>query len=53
MSGMPESPQLEHEIALKVNGQMLTARVSARTHLADVLRQEWGLNGTRLGCEMW
>jgi carbon-monoxide dehydrogenase small subunit len=52
MSGRPESPQHEHEIALKVNGQILTARVSARTHLADVLRQQWGLNGTRLGCEM-
>ncbi len=52
MSGMPESPQLEHEIALKVNGHTLTARVSSRSHLADVLRQEWGLNGTRLGCEM-
>jgi len=52
MAGMSESPQNEHEIVLKVNGQTLTARVSARTHLADVLRQEWGLNGTRLGCEM-
>jgi aerobic carbon-monoxide dehydrogenase small subunit len=52
MSGMPESPQHELDIALRVNGQTLTARVSARTHLADVLRQNWGLNGTRLGCEM-
>jgi aerobic-type carbon monoxide dehydrogenase small subunit (CoxS/CutS family) len=52
MHGMPESPQDALDIAICVNGQTRTARVSARTHLADVLRQQWGLNGTRLGCEM-
>ncbi len=52
MSGMPESPQDAFDIAVRVNGQTRTARIEARTHLADVLRQHWGLNGTRLGCEM-
>lgn len=38
-------------IGLTVNGRAMTARVEPRTHLADVVREEFGLTGTHLGCE--
>jgi aerobic carbon-monoxide dehydrogenase small subunit len=38
-------------ITLTVNGERVTRRVTARQHLADFLREELGLTGTRLGCE--
>jgi carbon-monoxide dehydrogenase small subunit len=41
----------EHLIAVEVNGAVRTARVEARRTLADVLRDEWHLTGTHLGCE--
>ena len=41
----------EHRIEIEVNGRRRTARVEARRTLADVLRDEWRLTGTHLGCE--
>jgi carbon-monoxide dehydrogenase small subunit len=41
----------EHLIEVEVNGQQRTARVEARHTLADVLRDQWHLTGTHLGCE--
>jgi aerobic carbon-monoxide dehydrogenase small subunit len=38
-------------IALTVNGERVEARVEARTHLADFLRDALGLTGTHIGCE--
>ena len=40
-----------HEIDLVVNGQARRGVASARTSLADFLRDELGLTGTHLGCE--
>ncbi|QRP50371.1 (2Fe-2S)-binding protein [Amycolatopsis sp. FDAARGOS 1241] len=40
-----------HEIDLVVNGESRRGVVSARTSLADFLRDELGLTGTHLGCE--
>jgi aerobic carbon-monoxide dehydrogenase small subunit len=34
-----------------VNGTPVTRQVEPRTHLADFLRGELGLNGTHVGCE--
>jgi carbon-monoxide dehydrogenase small subunit len=39
------------EIETMINGRPLNARVKARQHLADYLRQELELTGTHLGCE--
>lgn len=40
-----------HEVRAVVNGQAHEAWVEDRTTLGDLLREEWGLTGTRLGCE--
>ncbi|MFI5611588.1 (2Fe-2S)-binding protein [Amycolatopsis sp. NPDC051903] len=40
-----------HEIDLVVNGESRRGVASARTSLADFLRDELGLTGTHLGCE--
>jgi len=40
-----------HDIAVIVNGTERRARVIPRMLLADVIRDEWGLTGTHLGCE--
>ena len=39
------------DIEALVNGRRIKARVKARQHLADFLRQELDLTGTHLGCE--
>jgi carbon-monoxide dehydrogenase small subunit len=39
------------DIETLVNGRTIKARVKARQHLADFLRQELELTGTHLGCE--
>jgi len=39
------------DIEAVVNGRTIKARVKARQHLADFLRQELELTGTHLGCE--
>lgn len=38
-------------ITLTVNGRKRQASVEPRTSLADVLREEWRLTATHLGCE--
>jgi aerobic-type carbon monoxide dehydrogenase small subunit (CoxS/CutS family) len=38
-------------ITLRVNGTSRIADVETRIHLADFLRQSFGLTGTHLGCE--
>ena len=39
------------DIETTINGKPMRARVKARQHLADFLRQELELTGTHLGCE--
>jgi carbon-monoxide dehydrogenase small subunit len=41
----------KHAISLTVNGEHSEVRVEARRTLADVIREELGLTGTKLGCE--
>jgi carbon-monoxide dehydrogenase small subunit len=43
--------QYELEIDTVINGKPVRKRVKARQHLADFLREELQLTGTRLGCE--
>jgi carbon-monoxide dehydrogenase small subunit len=38
-------------ITLSVNGRSHTATVEPRKSLADVIREDYGLTGTHLGCE--
>ena len=38
-------------VTLTVNGEIVSAEVTPRTHLADFLREERLLTGTHLGCE--
>jgi aerobic carbon-monoxide dehydrogenase small subunit len=41
----------KYSVAFTVNGHDVTLDVSARTSLADALRNELGLTGTHIGCE--
>jgi aerobic-type carbon monoxide dehydrogenase small subunit (CoxS/CutS family) len=41
----------KHEITLILNGEQRRCVTSARTSLADMLREDLGLTGTHLGCE--
>ena len=41
----------KHAVELTVNGEAAEVLVEARRTLADVLREELGLTGTKLGCE--
>jgi aerobic carbon-monoxide dehydrogenase small subunit len=41
----------KYSVAFTVNGQDVTLDVSARTSLAEALRDELGLTGTHIGCE--
>lgn len=38
-------------IGIDVNGEPVSAQVSARMHLADFMREQLGLTGTHIGCE--
>ena len=40
-----------HDVGIEVNGQFRQCDISARTSLADFLRDQLGLTGTHLGCE--
>ena len=40
-----------HRVSLSVNGRRVELDVEARNTLADVLREQCGLTGTKLGCE--
>lgn len=48
---MHRAPSEHVAIAVEVNGARRSADVPARTTLADLLRDELGLTGTKLGCE--
>ena len=49
---MPRLTQDEtHPVRFTLNGRSVSARVSPRTLLTDVLRQEIGATGTHVGCE--
>jgi carbon-monoxide dehydrogenase small subunit len=41
----------EHKVSMTVNGRERSATVEARKTLADVLREDFSLTGTHLGCE--
>ncbi len=41
----------EKEIALRLNGEKITAHVPVRMHAADFLRHRLGMTGTHVGCE--
>ena len=43
--------ETERAIALTLNGEAVSCRVAARTHLGDLLRLQYGLTGVHLGCE--
>jgi carbon-monoxide dehydrogenase small subunit len=43
--------QEQFDITVTVNGEHVTRRVEARTHLTDFLREDLGLTGSHLGCE--
>jgi aerobic-type carbon monoxide dehydrogenase small subunit (CoxS/CutS family) len=47
----PPAEPARHDIALIVNGAERRARVIPRMLLADVLREDFALTGTHLGCE--
>lgn len=51
MPSSPAAPNGPIEITLTVNGESVTGRAEARTHLVDFLRREFGLTGSHLGCE--
>ncbi len=40
-----------HDIAFTLNGEAVAARVPARLHLGDFIRNEQGRTGTHIGCE--
>ena len=46
----PADPRALHEVSFVLNGETLRASVDARTTLADFLREERGLTGTKIGC---
>ena len=43
-------PESHVSLTLEVNGKRMEATVEVRTMLADLLREEFGLLGTRVGC---
>jgi carbon-monoxide dehydrogenase small subunit len=45
------APEPLVELTTTVNGEVVTATVPARLHVADFLRQRLGLTGTHVGCE--
>ena len=40
------------EIKIKVNGEEKTASVPPETTLLSVLREQWGMTGSKLGCDV-
>jgi len=48
---MSDAIDERHAIALVLNGEAITARVDARTHLGDFIRHALGVTGTHIGCE--
>src|SRR6185312_4910084 len=50
-SGLQRMSFDKYSVAFTVNGHDITLDVSARTSLAEALRNELGLTGTHIGCE--
>ena len=48
---MSETAGELHEIVFILNGETVSAEVSARTHLGDFIRVAMGKTGTHIGCE--
>lgn len=48
---MSETAGELHEIAFTLNGETVSAQVSARMHLGDFIRGVVGKTGTHIGCE--
>ena len=46
----PGDPPAYHRVIMKVNGAPQAARVTCRTTLAETLREELKLTGTKIGC---
>jgi xanthine dehydrogenase YagT iron-sulfur-binding subunit len=46
----PVGPVAEKQIALKINGHVYKVVAKARATLADVIRYQIGLTGTKIGC---
>ncbi len=44
------SPEYKKEISLTVNGKNVKAQIDCRVTLAEFLREELGLTGTKVGC---
>jgi carbon-monoxide dehydrogenase small subunit len=42
---------MSRQVAIQINGRLVTAEVEARLLLADFIRDQGGLTGTHLGCE--
>lgn len=49
---MPEQTTTRHTTRLTINGSERVVDVEARTTLLDTLRDELGLTGAKLGCDM-
>lgn len=43
-------PEYKKEISLTVNGKNVKAQIDCRVTLAEFLREELGLTGTKVGC---
>ncbi len=48
---MPDAVEELHDVAFTLNGQGVSAQVSARMHLGDFIRTVMGRTGTHIGCE--
>jgi len=48
---MPEATDELHGITFTLNGESVSAQVSARMHLGDFIRTVTGKTGTHIGCE--
>lgn len=47
------TPQQQlHELTVTVNGKAVTSRVPATRRLVDFIREDLGLTGTKVGCEV-
>ena len=51
MNGQDLNGAESHRVSMTVNGRRVQVDVEPRNTLADVLREQCGLTGTKLGCE--
>ncbi|MDK1361694.1 (2Fe-2S)-binding protein [Arthrobacter sp. zg-Y1219] len=47
-----QTPQRQYPLSLVVNGEPVTAEVPATRRLVDFVREDLGLTGTKVGCEV-